>query len=143
MSTVKIEITVDASNVSALNTFLNELAGQPKTANEIKVNGAEEVKDPKATLPSGKPRPSRAKAKPEPVEEEIEEELEAEENDDLEAEEAEDDITIDDIRAKQAEKIGKHKLALIEKYKEFDAKGVSSLDPKHYREMYDFMANLK
>jgi len=161
MSTIKIEFeSEDNAVVTAVAALTNSLLGlrAAKTPNvtpadlglerakTIEVVDAEEVK-PDLLPKSGKPRPSRAKAKPAAVEEEIQdEEVEDEapaQDDDLEDEAEEEAITIEDVRAKQAEKIAKHKPAIIEALGKFDAKGISSLDAKHYAAYYDILVKLK
>ena len=152
MSTIKLEFeSEDKAVLKAITAFTNSLQGsQPLSslvdANQIEVKDAEEVKAD--LLPkSGKPRPSRAKAKPVAVEEETEtEELEDEapaRDDELEDETEEAEISIEDVRAKQAEKIAKHKPAIVEALASFGAKGISSLDPKHFAAYYDILAKLK
>ncbi len=156
MSRIHISIELDSTtNESAFIAVLAALgqskatiaaaptANDPQTVEGIKVVDAEEVKP----TPTAKPRPSRAKAKPEPtlVEEEAEEdepETETAEDADPELEE-EDEIGIEDVRAKQAEKIGKHKPAIIEALKSFGATGISSLDAKHYAAYFDVLSKLK
>jgi len=147
MSTIKVEFdSEDKIAVTAVSAMTFSLLGAKQDAKikEIPVTDAEEVKAaPPIKAPT--PRPSRAKAKPVPVEEEAEDEDEIEEaTDDLEDDETEEEeITMDDLRAEQARTITKHKDALIAQYKKFDAKGVSSLDPKHYAAMVAFMKKLK
>ncbi len=144
MSTIKLEIEVSAENVTAVAQFLEAIAGGDKSK-KIEVIDAEEVKAP-APVKTPTPRPSRAKPKPAPVEEEeTEEDDETEAEGDFEDEDlsSDDDITADDLRAVQAEKIGKHKAAMFAKYVELGSKGISSLDPKHYRTMFDFISKLK
>ena len=157
MSRIHISIELDSTtNESAFIAVLAALGQSnatiaaapsnidPTPVEDIKVVDAEEVKP----APTAKPRPSRAKAKPEPVveEEEAEEEdepqTEAPEDADFDDEETE-AIGIEDVRAKQAEKIGKHKPAIIEALKSFGATGISSLDAKHYAAYFDALSKLK
>jgi hypothetical protein len=142
MSVIKLEIEVDKNNIAIVSDFLNRLAVDTGKAASTKVVDAEEVK-PEAPAKAPAPRASRAKPKAPPVEEEeIEEEL----DDELEEEEIEDEeteITADDIRTEQAKKVGKHKTAIIAKLAEFDAKGISSLDEKHFAKYHDFLTKLK
>jgi len=146
MSTIKIEFeSEDNAVVTAVAALTSSLLGKAQATPlaKIEVTDAEEVK----SAPTAKPRPSRAKAKPEPVvEEEAEEEEEPEtetaEDADFDDEETE-AIGIEDVRAKQAEKIGKHKPAIIEALKSFGATGISSLDAKHYAAYFDALSKLK
>jgi len=144
MSTLKVEFdTEDQKAINAVSALVGSFRPENGSLAKIEVVDAEEVKAPAPTK-TPTPRPSRAKAKPAPVEEEETEELEEEETEELEDDEAEEDeISIDDVRAEQARTITKHKDALIAQYKKFNAKGVSSLDPKHYPAMVAFMKKLK
>jgi len=145
MSTIKLELTVDANNIAIVTEFLGRIAvasvGGRKVA-DMKVVDAEEVEDEIPAKPAPKPRPSRAKVKPtpEPEPEEDEDDLDGE-DDDLEDEDEE--ITADSLRALQADKIDKHRAALKAQYAKLGATGLSSLDPKNYQKMYDFMTKLK
>lgn len=152
MSTIKIEFeSEDNAVVTAVAALTNSLLGlraeksTGKPVEQINVVDAEEVT---AEKPAPKPRPSRAKVKaPEPV---VEEETEDEDgdiddngfDDDLDGDD-ESAISIDDIRAKQAEKIDKHREALKAQYKKLGATGLSSLAPENYQAMFDFLAKLK
>ena len=148
MSTIKIEFESEDNAVvmaiGALTRSLLIVTPIGKEVEELKVVDAEEVKP----APAAKPRPSRAKAKPEPTlveEEEVEEDepqTETAEDADFDDEETE-AIGIEDVRAKQAEKIGKHKPAIIEALKSFGATGISSLDAKHYAAYFDALSKLK
>lgn len=142
MSTIKLEIEVSAENVSVVSQFLQAIAGGDKSK-KMEVVGVEEVKAP-APAKTPAQRPSRAKPKAPPVEEP------EDEDDDL-AEEPEDEddliddeeITADDIRAKQAEKIDKNRPAIVAQLGKLGAKGISTLDPKHFQKYFDFLSKLK
>lgn len=141
MSTVKLEIEVNAENVKVVAQFLEAIAGMAKTVAKMEVVDAEEVKAPEpAKTPA--PRPSRAKPKPAPVEEE-----EAEDDDeglnDPEEEAEEEEIDADDIRALQAEKVDKHRATIKAQLGKLGATGIKDLDPKNYQKYYDFLAKLK
>jgi predicted component of type VI protein secretion system len=140
VNTIKLEIPFNDNNVELVKALLSKAtAGDVKS---MRVVDAEEVKT-ESPAKATAPRASRAKPKAPPVEEEeIEEELDDElEEEEIEDEEAE--TTADDIRTEQAKKVGKHKTAIIAKLAEFDAKGISSLDEKHFAKYYDFLTKLK
>jgi hypothetical protein len=150
MSTIKLELTVDANNIEIVTEFLGRIAVASvggKKVNELKVVDAEEVKAPEAEKPAPKPRPSRAKSKPQPEPEEDEDEDLDEDLDDegLEDEEEAEEETIDadDLRAKQAEKVAAHRAAIKAKLTELGATGIKDLDEKHYQKYFDFLSKLK
>ena len=142
MSTIKISIEIDSTDEKKMSALFALVCGDQKALEDLKVTDAEEVKVPTAS----KPRPSRAKAKPEPEPETEPEEEEEETSDDVDPdfeEEETEEIGIEDVRAIQAEKIGKHKPAIIAALKKFGATGISSLDEKHYKAYYDILGKLK
>lgn len=148
MSTIKLELHVDANNIAIVTEFLGRIAvasvGGKKVA-DMKVVDAEKVEEEITAKPTPKPRPSRAKIKPTPEpepeeDEEDEDDLDGE-DDDLDDEDEE--VTADSLRALQADKIDKHRAALKAQYVKLGATGLSSLDPKNYQKMYDFMTKLK
>lgn len=145
MSTIKLEFeSEDNAAVTAVAALTDSLLGKTnifaKKLAETKVTDAEEVKPPTTS----KPRPSRAKAKPEPEPETEEEEEETSDDVDPDFEEEEtEEIGIEDVRAIQAEKIGKNKPAIIAALKKFGATGISSLDEKHYKAYYDILGKLE
>jgi hypothetical protein len=150
MSLTELKVVITDQNAAIVAEFITKLHGASAIAAKpvefIEVNDAEEVKA-EAVEPKKEPakRPSRAK-KPEPVAEEVEEqdESEAEEDNELEDEGNEAEaVRVDDIRALQAQKVTAHREAIIAKFKTLDAKGISSLDEKHYAEYYNFLAGLK
>lgn len=144
MSLIKLEVSVNADNALVVAEFIKSLAEcTPKTREvvvgpeAIEVKDAEEVKPEEPKKEPAK-RASRAK-KPEPVEEEQTEEEQTEE----EQTEKTSDITVDDIRTLQAQKVTAHRDAIIEKFKKLGAKGISSLDEDHFEEYYNFLKGLK
>jgi outer membrane biosynthesis protein TonB len=149
MSLTELKVVITDQNAAIVAEFITKLHGASAIAAKpvefIEVNDAEEVKA-EAVEPKKEPakRPSRAK-KPEPVAEEVEEqdEPETEETNEAEAETKTEAVTVDDIRALQAQKVTAHREAIIAKFKTLDAKGISSLDEKHYAEYYNFLAGLK
>lgn len=146
MSTIKLELTVDANNIEIVTEFLGRIAVASvggKKVNELKVVDAEEVKAPETEKPAPKPRPSRAKAKPQPEPEEEEDEDEDLDDEGLEEEAEEETIDADDLRAKQAEKVAAHRATIKAKLTELGATGIKDLDEKHYAAYFDFLSKLK
>lgn len=145
MSTIKLELTVDANNIELVTEFLGRIAvatvGGKRVA-EMKVVDAEEVKDTAVR----KPRPSRAKPKTPIVEVEVDEDEEDLDGDDLDEDlddEEDEAITADDLRAKQAEKVDKHRAAIKAQLGKLKATGIKDLDEKHYQAYFDFLSKLK
>ncbi len=137
MSVVKIEITVDASNVGAVQKFLGELAQDDKKVKNIEVIEPEEVKTETVKAPAK--RSSRAK----PKEEEPEYEMELGEDAEDPGTDEQEGVDAEDIKLMQAKKVTAHRDAIIDKLKKLGAKGISTLDPEHFQEYYDFLAKLK
>lgn len=145
MSTIKLELTVDANNIEIVTEFLGRIAVASvgsKKVTDMRVVDAEEVKAEEVKAPAAKPRPSRAKAKPQPEPEEEEEEIDLD-DEGLEDEAEEETIDADDLRAKQAEKVAAHRATIKAKLTELGATGISSLDEKHYAAYFDFLSKLK
>lgn len=149
MSTIKLELTVDANNIEIVTEFLGRIAvasvGAKKVA-DMRVIDAEEVKVPEPEKSAAKPRPSRAKAKPEPApapEPEDDDELDDPEftadDDELEAE----DITADDLRELQATKVDKHRDAIKAQLVKLGATGIKNLAEENFQKYFDFLSKLK
>lgn len=140
MSTIKLELTVDANNIELVTEFLGRIAVATvggKKVTDMKVVDAEEVK---TEAPAKKQRPSRAKVKI-PVVEEDDEDLD---DDDEDLDDDDDEaITGDDLRAKQAEKVDKHRVAIKAQLGKLKATGIKDLDEKHYQAYFDFLSKLK
>lgn len=146
MSTIKLELTVDANNIEIVTEFLGRIAVAAvggKKVESVKVVDAEEVKDEAPAKPASKTRPSRAKAKPVPEPEEIEEDEDLDnEGLDIEDEEAE-SIDADDLREIQAKKVDKHRATIKAELGKLGATGIRDLDEKHYQKYFDFLSKLK
>ncbi len=134
MSTIKLEFeSEDNVVVTAVAALTNSLLG--KTTDKVAKMEVVDSEEVKAPTPAKTPatRPSRAKPKPSPVEEEeIDEELGGE-----------GDIDADDIRALQATKVDKHREAIKAQLKKLGATGIKDLDEKKYQAYYDFLGKLK
>lgn len=144
MSTIKLELTVDANNIEVITEFLARISattvGGKKVA-DMKVVDAEEVAPQKTPA---KPRPSRAKAKPEPEPEDEDDDLDGDDDLDDDLEDTDEEaITADDLRAKQAEKVDKHRAAIRAQLGKLKAAGIKDLDEKHYSAYFDFLSKLK
>lgn len=142
MSTIKLEITVDQSNVQILKQLADIIAAQ-SGLNLVRPESAkEEAKEeaPKAA-PAKKAAPKAVK-KPETIKEEaaVEEE---EENDDLLGEEDEKEVTQEDLKTMLAQKVSANRDAIVKKLKSFGATKISDLDEEHYNDFHAFMTKLK
>ncbi len=148
MSTIKLEFdSEDNRAVAGVAALTNSLLGKTNIFSEklakMEVVDAEEVKAP-APVKTPTPRPSRAKPKPAPVEEvEDEDEDFSDEEEATEDESDDEDITADDLRAKQAEKVDKHRAAIKAELGKLKATGIKDLDEKHYAKYFDFLSKLK
>lgn len=144
LSKIKLELDFNANNVELVKELLAKSTSGTDAGN-LKVVDAEEVKAPEAEKPAPKPRPSRAKAKPqpEPEEETIDEDEDLDDDGLEEGAEAEEEIDADDLRAKQAEKVGVHRATIKAKLQELGATGIKDLDEKHYSAYFDFLSKLK
>lgn len=146
MSTIKLEIEVNAGNARAVAQFLEAIAGveRVKEPAKMEVVDAEEVKA-SATAKTPTPRSSRAKPKSQPVEEEADyDEFEMEDEEDgVLGKEDDEDITADDLRAKQAEKVVKNREAIKAQLKKLGATGIKDLGPEYFQKYFDFLAKLK
>lgn len=144
MSTISITIQLDSSdaNFNAVIDALANLSDGSDKIKDLKVKEAEVVETEKPK-PAPKPK-APAKPKPAPVEEPEEEEFDEDLNGPSDDEHgADEEITLDDLRALQATKVDKNREALKAKFTELGATGLSSLKPEDYQAYYDFLAKLK
>lgn len=137
MSTIKLELIVDANNIEIVTEFLSRISAQTKGVKDVKVTDAEIVEKPEAPKKAAaKPAAKKAPAKA------IVEEPEEEEEETFEAEE-EETITLEDVKAMQAKKVAANRDAIVKKLNGLGATKLSELDEEHYQTYYDFLAKLK
>ena len=141
MSTIKLELTVDANNIELVTDFLTRISAQVNGVKEIKVNNAQEVKEDKPAKAAATKKVAAKKA-PEPEIEEEDDDFDDGLNDSLDNDSPV-VVTADDLREAQALKVGSHRDAIIAKLKELGAKGISNLGEEHYAAYYNFLKCLK
>ena len=133
----------------AFSTFVNSLQATTQSVQ----TATEEVKSAVEKVEEVKPKRRRKVVKQEVEEpkQEVEEHKQEVEEPKQEAPEPkqeapepkqESSLTIQDVRAKLQPLVKTHRDEIIAKLKEFGAKSVTLLDPKHFTEMYTFLDTL-
>ena len=148
------------AQAKAFSTFVNSLQTTTKTATEeVKAvdEKAEEVKPKRRrkvvkqetpekihsedegqghtlTIKQEAPKQEVEEPKQEAPKQEVEEPKQ-----EVEEPKQESSLTIQDVRAKLQPLVKTHRDEIIAKLKEFGAKSVTALDPKHFSEMYTFL----
>lgn len=135
MSTIKIEITVDAQDGVIIDALKGLLLAQKGLVENTEVVDAEEVKTPPVKKSAPK---ATAKKAPEPDPEEDDEDI-----DPLADDDAEEHVTLEDLKALLAKKVTIHRDAIVKKLKALGAPKISELEESDYRDMHTFLSKLK
>jgi len=130
----------------AFSTFVNSLQSSAdfwadKKAEAVKADDekVEEVKPKRRRKVVKQEAPEPTQEAPEPTQEAPEPTQEAPEPT---QESDKPDLTIQDVRAKLQPLVKTHRDEIIKKLKEYGAKSVTLLDPKHFAEMHTFLDTL-
>ena len=123
----------------AFSTFVNSLQSSAdfwadKKAEAVKADDekVEEVKPKRRRKVVKQEAPEPTQEAPEPTQEAPEPTQESDKP----------DLTIQDVRAKLQPLVKTHRDEIIKKLKEYGAKSVTLLDPKHFAEMHTFLDTL-
>ena len=142
MSNIQIVISLDSSD-ARLDAVLAALTGNaPQKVNATETVQAEEVK---ASTPKKRSAPAPKTA---PIEEPAIAEDEDEDDDDdllegIAANEEEEAISEEDLKAMLGKKVTANRDAIVKKLKELGGTKISDLPKENYQALYDFMAKLK